>query len=1123
MFPCPACGHENQVGAKFCSECGVSLAASAAAPREERKIVTVLFADLVGFTSRAEELDPEDVRALLAPYHVRMRTVLERFGGTVEKFIGDAVVALFGAPLAHEDDPERAVRAALAIREWITEPGQALKLRIGINTGEALIALGARPSEGEGMASGDVVNTAARLQTAAPVNGILVGASTYRATARVIDYAAVQPVSAKGKARPVPAWGALAAHPMIGAGRSDTGFASGLVRAGDGEASRSPLIGRDLELAALVHGIARVRRERMPELVTIIGVPGIGKSRLVAELARAVDETADAVAWLQGRSLPYGEGVTFWALSEMVKAHAGILRDDAPELADEKLHHAVTAAVADLGDAHWVEGHLRPLAGLRDGTGPEGDRRDEAFTAWRRFFEGLAAQRPLVLVFEDLHWADTNLLDFVEDLLGSAHVPIVAVCTARPELLERRPGWAGEEERRGTTLWLSALSDGETEQLIRNVPAASQLTKPQLEQLLVGAGGNPLYAEQYLRMLAERSDANGLALPETVQGIIAARLDVLPVEQKSLLQQAAVIGKVFWLGALLEMSASFRQETEEYLEALERKDYIQRIQVSTVAGEAEYTFQHALLRDVTYSQIPRRPRAEKHLQAAAWIASLGRIEDHAELLAHHYVSAVELRTALGQPVDPGLVESTLTSLRAAGDRASSLNASESAARFYESGLNVAPEGSRERAHFALELGRTKFYLMDERGPAVLFSASRELVACGERDSAGEAEALLAEINMRRGDRPQSDLHLDRAQKLVKGAPPSRSKAYVMRILAVTSMMAGEPTAAMRRARELVAMAGELGVDWLRADALGVVGVCRVESGDEGGLRDLERSVAIAEQANVPRAIFQARFNLASTLWERGLLERGYRMFEGAHDAASRFGLIGHQAMCRGERVSYLYCLGRWTEALANANAFVAEVEAGSPHYAAAPCYFARAHMRLARDDALSALADAERALELARVAKDPQVLYPVLAESAHVFLEVGDRGRAHELAGEFLSFLQGGRPIGFEIVSLHVLAWTLTALGRAQELLDSLPSLDVPWVDAARAFATGDLPRAADVCARIGARGEEAHDRLRQAEALIGRARREEAETERQAALAFYRSVGATRYVREAERLLTSG
>ncbi|MDQ2909628.1 MAG: AAA family ATPase, partial [Actinomycetota bacterium] len=393
-------------------------------PRKERKVVTVLFADLVGFTSRAETLDPEDVEAILRPYHERLREELERHGGTVEKFIGDAVMAVFGAPVVHEDDPERAVRAALAIRDAIVEDG-TLDVRIGVNTGEALVNIDARPEAGEGMVAGDVVNTAARLQATAPTNGVLVGEPTFRSTRQVIEFREHDPVEAKGKAERVPVWEAVQARSRLEV---------------DVRRPRAPLVGRRREVDVLVDALARASDERSPQLVTLVGEPGIGKSRLVYELFQAVEADPELVWWRHGRSLPYGEGVSFWALGEMVKTQAGILETDPPEAAEEKLR----AAVAGMEDADWIAGHLGALVGLGAEAELGADRRGEAFAAWRRFFEGLAERRPLVLVFEDLHWADDGLLDFVDHLVDWASgVAILVVGSARPELLDRRPGWGG--------------------------------------------------------------------------------------------------------------------------------------------------------------------------------------------------------------------------------------------------------------------------------------------------------------------------------------------------------------------------------------------------------------------------------------------------------------------------------------------------------------------------------------------------------------------------------------------------------------------------------------------------------------------------------------------------------
>src|SRR5919204_5630918 len=559
MLTCPSCGQKNPDGFRLCGMCGAALAPEPAQAREERKVVTVVFVDLVGFTARAEMLDPEDVQALLSPYHAQLRSELERHGGTVEKFIGDAVMALFGAPVVHEDDPERAVRAAIAIRDWVREQGEDLQVRIAVNTGEALVRLGAATGEGEGMASGDVVNTAARLQAAAPVNGILVGETTQRATMHAIEYRQREPVTAKGKAKPVPVWEPLQPRARLGVD---------LLRE-----VKTPLIGRERDLALLEDALARARQQHSLQLVALVGEPGIGKSRLVFELMQVVEAEPELIRWRQGRSLPYGEGVSFWALAEMVKAEAGILESDSPAEVEEKLHAAVEAAMAEEPEAPWVENHLRILVGIGEEAelGPE--RQKEAFAAWRRFLEALARERPLVLVFEDLHAADDSLLDFVDHLVDWASgVPILVLATTRPELLERRRDWGGGKPN-ATTLTVAPLSDEETHRLIVALLEQPLLTAEVQSDLLARAGGNPLYAEQYVRMLAESGSPEAIFLPETVQGIIAARLDLLSGDEKRLVQNASVVGKVFWNGAAAAIDGDDPLAIEEQLHTLERKEF----------------------------------------------------------------------------------------------------------------------------------------------------------------------------------------------------------------------------------------------------------------------------------------------------------------------------------------------------------------------------------------------------------------------------------------------------------------------------------------------------------------------------------------------------------------------
>ena len=722
---CPSCDRELPGTFPFCPFCGAAVADVPLRPRrEERKVITVLFADLAGFTARAERLDPEDVRALLAPYHDRLRSELERFGGTVEKFIGDAVMALFGAPIAHEDDAERAVRAALAIRAWAGDQGERLRVRIGINSGEALVAIGARPSEGESMAAGDVVNTAARLQVAAPVNGILVGELTYQATAQAIDYRDAAPVTAKGKREPIRAWEAVDARSRLGVDVSQRALA--------------PLVGRVRDLELLVSTLARVREERSPQLITIVGVPGIGKSRLVFELLRVRRGRRRA------RELAAGALVALWRGRDLLGAGrdrqgpGGDPRERLPGAGRGEARPGGRAVAADPDEAHWLERHLRPLAGLTEGdpASPE-----EGFAAWRRFLEALAEQRPLVLVFEDLHWADDALLDFVDQLVERASdVPLLVVGTARPELLQRRPAWGGGKPN-AFTVSLPPLSDEETARLVRALLERPQLEAGTQEALLSRAGGNPLYAEQYARVLLERGDV--LDVPATVQGIVAARLDMLSDEEKGLLQDAAVVGNVFWLGAIEAIDGVTRRQAEELLHALDRKEFVQRSRASSIGGESEYVFRHLLIRDIAYGQIPRAARSLKHRRAAAWIESLGRPDDQAEMLAHHYLQALELARAAGVDAN-ALIEPTRLALREAGDRAAALYAVDAAERFYDAALRLWPEdGDPERPDLLFRRAVPVGHHLGGGDPERLAEARDALLAAGADARAAEAEMLIA--------------------------------------------------------------------------------------------------------------------------------------------------------------------------------------------------------------------------------------------------------------------------------------------------------------------------------------------------------------------------------------------
>jgi class 3 adenylate cyclase/tetratricopeptide (TPR) repeat protein len=1056
--------------------------------RQERKVVTVLFADLVGFTARAEQMDPEDVVGLLGPYHARLREMLEHFGGTVEKFIGDAVMAVFGAPLAHEDDPERAVRAALAIRDWATDEAGGLELRIAVNTGEALVSLDARPERGEALVGGDVVNTAARLQAAAPVNGILVGATTQSATRDAIEYRETDPVRAKGKAEPVPVWEALRAQSSFGVDVFQEG--------------RAPLVGREREVDLLLDAFTRVRADLAPQLVTLVGVPGIGKSRLVWELFQAVERDPDLVYWRQGRCLPYGEGVAFWAVGEMVKAQAGILDTDSGEEAGAKLEGAVAAATGE--DAHWVAAHLRPLIGLAEDVEASEEPRVEAFAAWRRFFEALAEQRPLVLVFEDLHWADEGLFDFVDHLVDWAGgSPMLVVCTARPELMERRPSWGGGKLN-ATTLVLSPLGDEDAARLVAALIGRAVLPAETQAALLTRAGGNPLYAEQYVRMFVERGSAEDLPLPENVQGIIAARLDGLPSDEKAVLQDAAVLGKVFWPGALLAIGGS---RPEALLHSLERKEFVRRERRSSVGGETEHAFRHMLVRDVAYGQIPRAQRAQKHRRAAEWIEALSeRTDDVSEMLAHHYASALEFARASGQDTDE-LAERARHALRSAGERAFTLGAFQAASRFLSAALELWPRDDRELPDLQLALGEALNWaggLSEE----LLLEARDGALAQSRLGLAARAEIRLGFYWWNRGANDLAVEHFEAAARLVEQLPLSPEKALALQSLGVRALVSGALDESVAAAHAAAEMAEVLGLDALRAQALITLGSARFSLGEVEGIEEIERGLAAGESLNAGEIIVRGYKNLGDAVQRIGELERAADLHQQGLETARRLGDVWHVRWFSGELAYDRYLEGRWDEALALADEVIAVVEAGTPHYMESVCRDTRALIRLARGDAAGAAADSERSLELGRSVADPQVLGPAFAVRARVLAEGGD----FHTAGELLDECEAALPSVAGTAGTADFAFAAALAGRTPGVFAAAREiLSTPWIEAGDAVCKGDFARAAEVYAQMGSSPDEANARRLSGE-----------DTQVRRALDFYRSVGATRYVREAESLLAA-
>jgi class 3 adenylate cyclase/tetratricopeptide (TPR) repeat protein len=984
---------------------------------DERKVVTAVFADVVGSTELAERLDPEQVAALLGGFWHRTRDELVRRGGVVEKYVGDAVVGLFGVPAGHEDDALRAVEAALAIRDGADRP-----LRIGVATGEALVRLDARPEAGETAAVGDVMNTAARLQEAAPVDAILVDAATHDATCDRVAYTGVPAVVAKGKTQPVRAW------------RVDG------LRAGVTAHAATPFVGREPELALLAASFRRAVDMRTPQLVTILGPPGIGKTRLAEELRGRL---GDEARWLHGRTPPYDVGG-----GPMAALAEAILDGDEPAAALAKLEPLLVRLPG-------TASRVRSLLGLAAAPAELRDERVETFGAWRRLLEALAAQRPLVVALDDLQWSDEVLLDFVEHLVDwSAGSPLLVVGTARSELHDRHPDW-GAGKGNAITLTLGPLADAETAQLL-----ASLLEQPAADvpaQLRRRVGGNPLYAEQFGRMLAEGGAAD--AVPRSVQAVIGARLDALLPEEKRVVEDVAVAGDVFWPRAL-EIAPD-----APALHGLERKNLVERRASSSIAGEAEYAFAHGLVRDAAYARLPRARRSELHVRMAEWLAAAGG-EERADALARHYEAALDAARAAGAPTD-GLEARARAAFVAAGDRALALNAFSAAIAYLRAALALEPRDP----HALLRLGQA-LWIAHNEGDDELREARDLLHAAGDKEREAEAEALLCELAWYRGDLPRSWRSLDDAATLVEDALPSPGKAYVLARLSRQLMLGAHYERAIETGRDALALAERFELDELRANLLNSIGSARARAGDQDGLHDVERAAEISLAAGGYAAVV-AYNNLGSLHGELGDLRTSNDYLQRARELAERLGIGSYLAWSDRELVARRLASGEWDVLAAEAPLLLGE------HYLEPIVRVNLATVLQARGERERARGELERAEAAARRVGEPQVLLACLAQCALLHWFDDERAAAAAAADEVveLATASGYLPPG----ASFALAVVLDAEARGDELaalLDASPQQS-RWFDAARAYLDGDFARAAALYGEIGDLPAQAYARLR--------------------------------------------
>ena len=848
----------------------------------------------------SERMDPEDVKAFAHRSAERLAEEVRRFGGTVISVMGDAIMAVFGAPIAHEDDPERAVRAAFAMRvcafaDGTTDP---LRLHIGINTGEVMAGLVGPAERCDYTVMGDTTNTAARLMAAAPADGVLVGEETYRATRRLVRYRELPPIAARGKERPVPAWEALDVAPLPEARPLGT----------------APLVGRAEELALLSGTWTRVSREARPHLVTVLGEPGIGKSRLVAELER--DSLADALV-LHGRCLPYGEALGYWAFATALKEAAAITADDDAERARAKLADLVTEVAGYDSEADPIEvaRHLLLLGGLDaedDRAAPAVDQRTLHASA-RRFLEALARRRPLCLLLEDIHWADDALLDLVEFVAARVHeAPLLIVAQARPELLEKRPAW-GRAVHASTALWLEPLDAGEGRDLVTALCRERGLPEVVAEQVGRGAGGNPLFAEELVATVAERGGAAGI--PSAIKALISARLDLLPTEERGVLQLAAVVGKHFWEGGLRVLVAP--GDVAEHLEVLEQKDLIRAQPSSRFRGDREYAFKHDLICDVAYETLPRAERRPLHGRVADWIEDTQgeRVEELLDLLAHHAVQADQQERAIDY-------------LTRAAERA-----------------------RRAAAH---------------REEAALLA---QATAIAERLGASE---LAADLRARRG-KAFADIALwadarGNLEAALQGlAPDHRARrAEILIDLAGVCLWGLDVPSARRAATEALALADELDRADLATRASAWIAAC---DGSDGALTSAidgyRRALARAGELGLELSTSQTVLYSVAMYWAGQLeaaVQRSHEDIQLARRAHDTWGLLTNL----GNRVMYLAGSGRYDEAervLEEARAFTRD-HGGELLLARAIVMAGGAHLEVF--DFAGAEALAEEGRELAR-------------------------------------------------------------------------------------------------------------------------------------------------------------
>ena len=780
MAACPACRVDNPDGARFCAECGAPLR-PAAAVREVRKVVTVVFADVTGSTVLGEQLDPETMRAIMGRYFAMMKAVIERHGGTVEKFIGDAVMAVFGIPVVHEDDALRAVRAAADIgtelaalnAELGASRGLAIQFRTGVNTGEVVAG---DPVTGQTLVTGDTVNTAARLEQAAPPGAVFLGGLTWSLVRDAVEVEPVEPIAAKGKALPLVAYRLVAVRP--------------------GEAGRrrrldAPLVGRERELARLEEAFRHAVADRAAGLVTLLGPAGVGKSRLVAEFVAGLD--GEAVV-LRGHCLPYGDGITYWPIGEIVRSAARIDEADGSGAAREKLR----GLFGDAQDGDLLAARVGSAIGLSSDAAPQ----EEIFWAIRKLLEHLARERTLVVVVEDIHWAEPTLLDLLEYIVDwSREAPILLVCPARPELLDERTGWGAAKPNR-TTVLLESLPADATGRLIASLPGGAALPGPVVERIQAAAEGNPLYLEELLAMLVDDgllveapdgswqadTDLAAVRVPASISALLAARLEQLEPAERAVAERGSVVGRVFEAAAVSELADEvLRPAVGRSLLALVRKELVRPDRSELSPGDA-FRFRHILIRDAAYAALPKSERAELHERFAVWLERTAgeRMAEIEEIVAHHLDAAYRYRVELGERSDAiqRLGRGAAARYVAAAQRIRDRGDYTAAAALLRAVERLPPASPEEGAQVKLDLGNA--LMQTGRSSEARVRAEEALETATQLDDprlAARARVLRLQISIQDGSLTDLDpqaaaeaaVALEDAQR--SGDPMALTEAY----------------------------------------------------------------------------------------------------------------------------------------------------------------------------------------------------------------------------------------------------------------------------------------------------------------------------------------------------------